>query len=188
LFKFVYGASNEGYWNYDRMVLQLKDCVDVLKCLYPQYDFLFLFDHSCGHHKQQPNGLNAENMLESYGGQQSILRSTVIKEENGYLGPHSYTLKPGDEQLFTFQENDSGSFWMTERMRSEKKEDKVVEGAKKVKKFTKAELTEKLRQRGLLTSGTYKKIKEICRQNNIKTQEEIQKVIPGWGGKQKGLL
>jgi len=25
-------------------------------------------------------------------------------------------------------------------------------------------------------------------QNNIKTQEEIQKVIPGWGGKQKGLL
>jgi hypothetical protein len=188
LFKFVYGASNEGYWNYDRMVLQLKDCVDVLKCLYPQYDFLFLFDHSCGHHKQQPNGLNAENMLESYGGQQSILRSTVIKEENGYLGPHSYTLKPGDEQLFTFQENDSGSFWMTERMRSEKKEDKVVEGAKKVKKFTKAELTEKLRQRGLLTSGTYKKIKEICMQNNIKTQEEIQKVIPGWGGKQKGLL
>jgi len=151
LFKFVYGASNEGYWNYDRMVLQLKDCVDVLKCLYPQYDFLFLFDHSCGHHKQQPNGLNAENMLINYGGQQSILRSTVIKEENGHLGP-----QPGDEQHFTFQRNDSGPFRMMERMRSEKKEDKVVEGAKKVKKIRKAELTKKLQQRGILTSGTKK--------------------------------
>ena len=139
MFEFDYGASKEGYWNYDRMVLQLKDCFDVLKCLYPQYDFLFLFDHSCGHDKQQPNGLNAENMLKNYGGQQSILRSKVIKEENGYLGPHLRTLKPGDEQHFTFQENDNGPFWMTERMRSEKKEDKVVEGAKKVKKFTKAD-------------------------------------------------
>jgi len=63
----------------------------------------------------------------------------VIKEENGYLGPHLRTLKPGDEQHFTFQENDNGPFGMTERMRSEKKEDKVVEGAKKVKKFTKAD-------------------------------------------------
>jgi hypothetical protein len=63
VFEFDYGASNGGYWNYDRMVIQLEDCIDVLKCLYPQYDILFLFDHSCGHDKQQPNGLNAENML-----------------------------------------------------------------------------------------------------------------------------
>jgi hypothetical protein len=52
----------------------------------------------------------------------------------------------------------------------------------------KAELTEKLPQRGILTSATCKNVKEICLQNNIKTHEEIQKVIPGWGGKQKGLL
>ena len=51
--EFEYGASNEGYWNYEYMVLQLEDCVDVLKCLYPQYDFLLLFDHSCGHDKQR---------------------------------------------------------------------------------------------------------------------------------------
>jgi hypothetical protein len=30
---------------------------------------------------------------------------------------------------------------MTERIRAEKKEDKVIEGPKKLKKFTKAELT-----------------------------------------------
>ena len=33
----------------------------------------------------------------------------------------------------------------------------VIEGAKKLKKFMKAELTEKLRQKGILTSGTFKK-------------------------------
>ncbi len=65
VFEFDYGAPNEGYWNYVRMVLQLKDCVGILKCLYPQYDFLFLFDHSCSHDKQQPNGLNVENMLKN---------------------------------------------------------------------------------------------------------------------------
>jgi len=36
VFEFDYGASNKGYKNYDRMVPQLEDCVDVLKCLYPQ--------------------------------------------------------------------------------------------------------------------------------------------------------
>jgi hypothetical protein len=44
-----YGASKEGYWNYERMVLQLEDFVDIIKVLWPQYDCLFLFNHSCGH-------------------------------------------------------------------------------------------------------------------------------------------
>jgi hypothetical protein len=68
VFEFDYGASIEGYRSYDRMVLQLIDCVDVLKCCYPHYDFLFLFYHSCGHDKQKPNGLNSENVLKNYGG------------------------------------------------------------------------------------------------------------------------
>ncbi len=40
-FEFDYRASNEGYWNYDQMVLQLEDCMDVLKWLYQHYEFLF---------------------------------------------------------------------------------------------------------------------------------------------------
>jgi hypothetical protein len=27
---FEYGADSEGYWNYNHMVIQLEDCVDVL--------------------------------------------------------------------------------------------------------------------------------------------------------------
>mmetsp|Transcript_4361 Transcript_4361/g.5020 ORF Transcript_4361/g.5020 Transcript_4361/m.5020 type:complete len:101 (+) Transcript_4361:1324-1626(+) len=37
-----YGSNKEGYWTYDNMVLQLEDCIDCIKCLYPDYDFMFL--------------------------------------------------------------------------------------------------------------------------------------------------
>ena len=32
--EFAYGASAEGYWTYDSMVLQLEDCADVVTALY----------------------------------------------------------------------------------------------------------------------------------------------------------
>jgi hypothetical protein len=47
--EFEYGSSNEGYWNYDHMVLQMEDCINLMTILYPSYDYLFLFDHSCGY-------------------------------------------------------------------------------------------------------------------------------------------
>eukprot|EP00986_Skeletonema_menzelii_P015903 scaffold12932_cov97-Skeletonema_menzelii.AAC.1 len=31
---FDYGTNSEGYWTYDRMVLQLEDCIDVLDALH----------------------------------------------------------------------------------------------------------------------------------------------------------
>jgi energy-converting hydrogenase Eha subunit F len=37
--EFEDGASFEGYWTYDAMVLQLEDYANVVKTLYPQYDF-----------------------------------------------------------------------------------------------------------------------------------------------------
>jgi hypothetical protein len=48
--EFEYGAAFDGYWTYNSMVLQVKDCADVLNSLYPdEFEFLFLFDHLCGH-------------------------------------------------------------------------------------------------------------------------------------------
>ncbi len=65
--EFEFGIVDEGYWCYERMVLQMEvlqmeDCLDVLHTLCPQFDVLLLFDHSCGHNKQQCDGLNVENM------------------------------------------------------------------------------------------------------------------------------
>jgi hypothetical protein len=78
---FEYGADSDGYWNYNHMVLQLEDCVDVLKHLYPEYDYLFLFDHSRGHDKQREDGLNVKMMTKSFDGTQRKMRNTLIKRE-----------------------------------------------------------------------------------------------------------
>ena len=71
--EFEYGISGESYWSYQHMVLQVEYCVDVLNTIYPQHDFLCLFDHFCGHDKQREDGLNAENMSKYYGGKQAKL-------------------------------------------------------------------------------------------------------------------
>jgi hypothetical protein len=70
------------------MILQLKDCIDVLKVLYPQFDFLFLLDHSHGHDCQKEDGLNVERMTKSYGGAQKRLK----KMANTWLPGTSLTL------------------------------------------------------------------------------------------------
>ena len=54
------------------MVLQLEDCVDVLKWMYPDFDFIFLFDHSNGHDQIQP-GISI-----CFGGQQPCMRDTLL--------------------------------------------------------------------------------------------------------------
>ena len=48
-----YDQNKEGYWTYDRIILQLEDCIDVLNVLFPYFDFIFLFDHSNGHDRLQ---------------------------------------------------------------------------------------------------------------------------------------
>ncbi len=113
--EFKYGANNEGYWSYEHMVLQLEDCVDCLQVLAPQFDYLFLFDHSCGHDKQWEDGLNMENMTKSFGGKQAHLHDTLIKECNGYLGLFPKILRPGDVQSMVFKESDIGPFWLSEQ-------------------------------------------------------------------------
>ena len=64
------------------MVLHLEDCVDCVDCvkvLVPQFDYLFLFDHSCGHDKHREDGLNIKNMTK-LGGKQAYLHDYPHKE------------------------------------------------------------------------------------------------------------
>ncbi len=53
IIEFSYGVQEQCYWNYKLMVIQFEDCIDCLTTLYPEFDYLFLFDHSCGHDKQR---------------------------------------------------------------------------------------------------------------------------------------
>jgi hypothetical protein len=49
-------------------------------------------------------------MSVNWGGKQSKVTDTEIKDKIGYLGPHSPLLKVGDTQRMIFQEEDDGPY------------------------------------------------------------------------------
>jgi len=75
------------------MCLQFEDCVDCIQALYPQFETVWMFDHSCGHDRGREDGLIAANM-------------------------NTTSLKVGDIQSMVFQETDIGPYYMPEPMRS----------------------------------------------------------------------
>ena len=68
--EFEYGVSGQGYWDYNHMVLQMEDCIDVLDVVHGTntYEYQFLFDHSSGHDKKRPDGLSVTRMTKYFGG------------------------------------------------------------------------------------------------------------------------
>jgi len=90
--KFEFGGD-KGYWTGNHMILQVEDCIDCLRILFPnQYDFAFLFDHSSGHAKKRVGGLSVSAMNKGFGGEK--LRSTLIEKKQGYLGPFHCITNP----------------------------------------------------------------------------------------------
>jgi hypothetical protein len=111
LVKYLYiGANNEGYWNSFHMSLQFEDVVDCLLVLYPDFDFVFLFDHSQGHGRKRDGALNAMHMSRTYGGAQPIMRDSIITKTEGFLGPHLPKLSCGDTQFMVFLKTKKKSF------------------------------------------------------------------------------
>jgi hypothetical protein len=101
------------------MVIQFEDAVDVLQVMHPTSDFVFLFDHSSRHAKQRPDGLNHPRMNRSFGGKATRMRSTLIVQEQGYLGSFPRTLEPGDTQSLAFMSSDEGPFWLLDAEKEE---------------------------------------------------------------------
>jgi hypothetical protein len=97
VFKFEYGANDEGYWTYDHMILQFKDCVHAVKVFYPEYDYMFLFYHSCGHGRKRPDGLCVNSMRKRFGGKQTVMRDSKMKSEE-YLEQFLGLLSVGASQ------------------------------------------------------------------------------------------
>jgi hypothetical protein len=121
---FEYGETKEGYWAYSNMVPQFEDAVDVLKIMHPEFEYVCLFDHSSGHPKQRPDGLNQHRMNRAFGGKTPPMRNTLIIEEEGFLGQFPCILKPGDTHSLVFSEADTGPFWMSDSEKSECRMDK----------------------------------------------------------------
>jgi hypothetical protein len=185
---FDYGENKEGYWDYNHMVLQFEDVVDCLKVMHPQVHFVFLFDHSSGHAKQRPDGLNAAKMNRSFGGKCPVMHPTVIERESGFLGPYARILEPGQTQRLTFTEVDVGPFWMIPNERILSRLDQVDGDPSNVSR-NKSELILELRRQGINTKGKNKKeLIAICINKNIPINREVPKIKEGWVGKAKGLL
>jgi hypothetical protein len=188
--EFEYGQNNNGYWTYDHLIVQIEDCVDCLKVLYPQYEYLFQFDHSCGHDRQREDGLHVSNINLHYGGKQRKMRDSKIVSVDGYLGSYTKSLQVGETQKMSFVETDEGPSYMSPTERVKRKYD-VVSGQIITRNYTKKELILKLQQHPTPVTdprGNLTRIHEMCASKGIPIHETKPKIIEGWCNKPKGIL
>ena len=186
---FDYGSSQEGYWGYDHIIIQFEDCIDVLCKLYGnQYEYVFYFDHSSGHDRLRPDGLNVNEMNKGYGGSQVKMRNTTIQSIT-YLGPHSPILQVGDVQKMSFQFNDNGPFWLSEEEKRRSKNDRVSDIIEK-KKYTKKQLLTALKEKTGMQPphANIKQIQDLAIANDLPIEFEQRKTKEGWAGKPKGMM
>jgi hypothetical protein len=71
-----------------------------------------------------------------------------------------------------FQENDVGTFWLSERERVELCYDKIIEGRTIQRWLKKEELVQKLNEVGMLATGTLTSLQKIAIEKNISLHEE----------------
>ena len=170
------------------MTLQFEDCVDCVKVLYPQYDFLFLFDHSCRHDRQRPDGLSANRMNKKNGGNVPKMRDTTILNDD-FLGPfeHDAKLRVGQTQTMVFKEGDQGPFWMDESERLALKYDQAT-GKMKRHEYNKGDLLKKLEESNVSPQGnTKKQLQKQCTDLGIPIHFDKEVVQEGWAGTPKGI-
>lgn len=103
-----HGQSREGWWDYNHQILQMEDVADALHVLYPDCDVSMEVDNSSGHGKGKVDGLNVVGMTAKWGGEQTIMRATVITEHclGNNPGDPATRLKVGDCQYMVFRQGD----------------------------------------------------------------------------------
>jgi hypothetical protein len=67
------------------MAIQLEDMADCLKVLRPQFNCIFMFDHSQGHARERDGALDAHRIPRSFCGKQPKMHSSEITGK--CLGP-----------------------------------------------------------------------------------------------------
>lgn len=202
---FDYGSNAEGYWNYNRMVLQLEDMIDVLDALHSvssaelteekkqhmpdvpfvdgykrKYDYLSLFDHSCGHDKKQEDGLTTKGIRVGMSPKARKMRPSKIVKEEGYLGKYERSLQVGDTQYMVYQEDDEGPAGVPKY--------DVINGTRE-EDMTAEELSAALREKDYNYKGNKSQLLQRCISANIATKKTVPNVTQvGYVNKAKGSL
>jgi hypothetical protein len=174
---------------YNSMVLQVEDCADVLNSLYPdEFEFLFLFDHSCGHDRMPDDALKVEGMNKAYSGEQNRMKPSTINSIHGFLGPyhHDKKLNVGDIQYMSFGTGgDEGPYWMTPKEREQTRKDQY-KSTTKSKEYTKAQLTEMLREKGIeMPKETKNRSKQLPNEPVFLFRISVGKSLRGGKGNKK---
>ena len=189
------GKYKEGYWSSAHMAIQFENVIDCCVALYGEtYDFLFLFDHSCGHDRKPTGALDAKVLNVGYGGSQPTLNPSLIVQATGYLGNHLGDdpghLRPGAVQAFQYSDTDIGPHYLTEAQRLQKKYD-MPTGRLLSKNKTKKELSRELLARGLVEPNNVPnglaELQQRATQHDINLKKDVAEVSEGWVGKPKGL-
>ena len=187
------GANNEGFWNSYHMSLQFEDVVNRLMVLYPEYEFVFLFDHSQGHARKQHGALNAQQMSRNYGGTQPIMRDTTIMNTIGYLGTHlPCMLDVGQVQSLVYKAEDIGPWYLSPGEQRELQRHNKPTGRSRTVERSKKLLIKALTDAGVEfqqnRSFTKKELQDFARMQGIELSEQKEQIIIGWEGQAKGLL
>jgi hypothetical protein len=176
--EFEYGVTAQGHWTCDHMVLQFKDCVDVIKVLFCEFEYIFLFDHSCGHDRNRPDGLCVNSIRKGFGGKQSAMRDTMIASAE-YLGPFGHAIEVGMYQKMFFASTDVGPFWLSPEERESNRNDSLT--GKTIKRSqSKGDLLKDLQAKGVSAKGTKDELQIFCKNKDIMIAEELDEVVEGW--------
>jgi hypothetical protein len=168
------------------MALQTEDVVDCLQVKYPFHDIILLFDQSSGHAKKRNDGLNTVELNMKWGGNQKVMRDSVIIE--GCLGPYQASLRLGDIQSMNFKENDEGPTIMNSTERLERRIDRSI--GRYNRKRTKAELLQQLIDKKDFQINqfyTKKALEDLTKNFQLDLEIEVDQIEEGWLGKPKGL-
>ena len=169
------------------MALQVEDIVDCLAIKYynKNVDFLFMIDQSRGHGHVRDGALNANTMNVRFGGKQSRLRRTKIKD----VGAYERILDAGDVQLMMFLDEDEGPFYLDPQDRICRKYDQKTDKVKIINK-TKKQLMEELKQKGFIVRKHYSKdkINELADNHRISLTCSQKEIVEAWVDYPKGML
>jgi hypothetical protein len=186
--EFQFGSNYDGYWTYEHLVTQVEDLADVLQVLHPCVQVLMMFDHSSGHDKKRPDGLNATSMNKEFGGKQPKMRETKIEEEDCYLGSFPRILEVGMLQSLVFSDTDEGPYWLSVDERAKQKFDFQVTDEMKTRKLNKAELIVKLKEANMNWHGNMESLSKLATNHGIPLDVKEPLLKHGWLNKPKGLL
>lgn len=173
------------------MSLQFEDVVDCLLVLYPEFEFVFLFDHSQGHARKRNGALNALHMSKHFGGSQPLMRDTTILSDTGFLGKYSPRLRIGDTQSMIFKPEDIGPWYLSPEERERQRHDRAT-GKRKLVERSKKMLIDALTAAGVTLqqqrNHTKKELQEFATKNSVDLYEDKELINQGWEGRPKGLM